>query len=84
MRVTLLVAVVLVSSCAGMPPELGQVLGQMGGMPGTPLGEADIAAGLKEALAVGTERAVERVGVADGFWRNAAINIPLPEQLKKV
>lgn len=75
----------IVAGCAGMPPELGQVLGQMGGMTGTaPLGEADIAAGLKEALAVGTERAVERVGVADGFWRNAAINIPLPEQLKKV
>jgi hypothetical protein len=84
MRITLLTAALL-SGCAGLPPELGQVLGQAGGIPGTPpLGEADIAAGLKEALAVGTERAVHRVGVTDGFWRNAAINIPLPEQLKKV
>lgn len=78
-------AALLLAGCAGLPPELGEVLGQVGGMTGTaPLSETDIAAGLKEALAVGTERAVDRVGAVDGFWRNAAINIPLPEQLRKV
>src|SRR5690348_2571032 len=69
-------AALMLVGCAGLPPELGEVLGQAGGMTGTtPLGEADIAAGLKEALAVGTERAVERVGTVNGYWGNAAINI---------
>jgi len=84
MRITLMVAAALVSGCAGLPPELQGVLEQTGvGMAG-PLTESEIAAGLREALATGTERAVDRIGVTDGFWRNAAINIPLPDQIKKV
>jgi len=80
-KITALWTALLLAGCAGLPPELGDVLGSMGT---APLTEGDIAAGLKEALAVGTERAVDRVGVTDGFWRNATINIPLPEQLRKV
>ncbi|MGH8442673.1 MAG: DUF4197 domain-containing protein [Nevskiaceae bacterium] len=76
-------AALLLAGCAGMPPELAEVLGSAAGS-AQPLGEQEIAQGLKEALAVGTERAVYRVGVVDGFWRNAQINIPLPEQLRKV
>jgi hypothetical protein len=74
-------ATCLLVSCAGLPPELGSVLGSAGV---TPLAESEIAAGLKEALAVGTERAVARVGVRDGFWLNRDVNIPLPESLRKV
>ncbi|MGH8441487.1 MAG: DUF4197 domain-containing protein [Nevskiaceae bacterium] len=74
----------LLGGCAGMPPELAEVLGPAAGTGGAPVGEYEIAQGLKEALAVGTERAVGRIGVVDGFWRNAAINIPLPEQIRKV
>jgi len=79
-------AALLLSSCAGLPPELQGVLGQAGQGMGAagPLTEADIAAGLKEALATGTRRAVDRVGVMDGFWQNAAIKIPLPDQVRKV
>lgn len=86
MKPALVAATLLLSACAGMPPELQGVLEQAGqgmGMAG-PLSESEIAAGLKEALATGTQRAVNRVGVPDGFWRNAAINIPLPDQVKKV
>ena len=82
----LIAAGVLLSSCAGMPPELAGVLEQAGqGMGGAgPLSESDIAAGLKEALATGTRRAVDHVGVLDGFWQNAAIKIPVPDQVRKV
>ncbi len=79
---SIMVAAVLTAGCAGMPPELSGVLGSVGGP--APLAEHEIAAGLKEALAVGTERAVGRVGVRDGFWLNSAVNIPLPESLRKV
>ena len=48
------------------------------------LSEGEIAAGLKEALATGTERSVARIGKADGFWQNAAVRIPLPDSLKKI
>ncbi|MGH8481062.1 MAG: DUF4197 domain-containing protein [Nevskiaceae bacterium] len=71
-------AAALAAGCAGLPPELAGVLGP------TPLAEHEIAAGLKEALAVGTERAVARIGVRDGFWLNRDVNIPLPESLRKV
>lgn len=47
------------------------------------LTESDIAAGLKEALATGTERSIARIGKLDGFWQNAGLRIPLPESLRK-
>lgn len=73
----------LLSGCAGLPPELQSVLGHAGA-PGTGLAESEIAAGLREALTAGTERAVARIGVPDGFWRNRDLQIPLPDSLKKV
>jgi Protein of unknown function (DUF4197) len=43
-----------------------------------------IAAGLKEALQVSTTNAVNLVGKPDGFLKNDAIRIPLPEKLQTV
>ncbi len=40
--------------------------------------------GLKEALSVGTEKAVKTVSLADGYFKNPAIKIPLPEKVEKV
>ncbi|MBZ5504820.1 MAG: DUF4197 domain-containing protein [Acidobacteriia bacterium] len=49
-------------------------------------GPADdrIAAGLKEALTVSTRKAVASTGRVDGFLKNAAIKILLPEKLRSV
>ncbi len=47
-----------------------------------PLG--DIEAGLREALRVGTRNVVKKVGAADGFNKDPAIHIPLPESLQSV
>ena len=44
----------------------------------------EIAAGLKEALKVGTERVVGTVGKENGFNNNSEIHIPLPDTLAKV
>jgi len=46
--------------------------------------KAKIAAGLKEALEIGTENAVKQTGQVDGFYQNPAIKIPLPDQLLKM
>ncbi len=48
------------------------------------LSSDDITAGLKEALQVGTEKAVGLVSQPDGFYQNPAIKIPLPESVQKV
>ena len=43
----------------------------------------EIIAGLKEALEVGTEKAVALVSQADGYYGNPDIKIPLPESVEK-
>lgn len=48
------------------------------------LPKAEIAAGLREALRVGTERVVGQLGVEDGFNADEAVRIPLPKSLKPV
>jgi hypothetical protein len=44
----------------------------------------EIVAGLKEALEVGTEKAVALVSKTDGYYQNPDIKIPLPESVQKV
>ncbi|MFC5740118.1 DUF4197 domain-containing protein [Dyella tabacisoli] len=51
---------------------------------GANLPTSDIAAGLKETLAKGTTSAINSLGRNDGFWKNAAVRIPLPGKLKQV
>lgn len=43
-----------------------------------------VIAGLKEALTVGTRNAVASTGRVDGFFKNAAIKILLPEKLRSI
>ena len=48
-----------------------------------PLSIREIDAGLREALKVGSERVVQRLGLTDGFNGDLTIRIPLPEDLEK-
>lgn len=48
----------------------------------TPLSDDRIAAGLKEALQVGTQNAVKQTGKPDGYLGNPAIKILMPEKLR--
>ncbi len=47
------------------------------------LSNADINAGLKEALTRGADAAVAQLGRKDGFFGNAQLKIPLPPSLQK-
>jgi hypothetical protein len=58
--------------------------GGSGGGMGSSLGTGEIAAGLREALKVGTERVVGQVGATDGYNGDPTIRIPLPGALKDV
>lgn len=51
---------------------------------GTGLSMDEIAAGLKEALRVGSENVVEKLSATNGFNTDDAIHIPLPENLSMV
>jgi hypothetical protein len=55
-----------------------------GGGKGAGLSVADIAQGLKDALAKGAEKTVARLGRADGFLGDSAVHIPLPDTLRQV
>ena len=48
------------------------------------LDEKTVIAGLKEALQVGTRKAVKIVSKTDGYYKNVRITIPLPKELNKV
>jgi hypothetical protein len=48
------------------------------------LSESDIVAGLKEALQIGTGKAVDLVSATGGYYNNPDIKIPLPESVQKV
>lgn len=45
------------------------------------LSDSEILKGLKEALAQGTTRAINTLGRNDGFWQNAAVRIPMPDNI---
>jgi hypothetical protein len=48
------------------------------------LSNDEIISGLKEALSVGTNNASQKLSAADGFFKDAAIKILMPEEAKKV
>ena len=48
------------------------------------LSSAEIAAGLKEALSIGTQNSNAKLSALDGFFGNAAIKILMPEEAQKV
>ncbi|MBF6608651.1 MAG: DUF4197 domain-containing protein [Flavobacterium sp.] len=71
-------AVILAFGCA----ELQQVAQQYPQL-GT-ISNADIAAGLKEALNNGIKKEVTKLTATDGFYKNEAVKILLPAELQKV
>lgn len=76
-KVIMLVLVFSLSSCA----EMQQVMNQLPQTQGFGL---DIAGGLKEALNNGISKQVIKLTATDGFYRNEAVKILLPNELKKV
>lgn len=60
---------------------LGKLI-NTGGKPG--LSNDEIISGLKEALNVGSNNASQKLATVDGFFKDAAIKILMPEEAKKV
>lgn len=72
-------------ACSGIDPA---VLETILGSPTTgaegPLDEATVDRGLREALRLGTRRAIDRTSAFDGFLANELIRIYLPEDLQRM
>jgi len=65
--------------------QLGDLLkGIQKTLGGSSLSEDEIVRGLKEALQVGTDKAVGVVSREDGYYKNPKIRIPLPGSIQKV
>ena len=67
------------------------LLGGFGGQPnsggskaGSSLSEGEIGGGLKEALKIASQHVTGRLGKADGYFKDPAIQIPLPGPLQQV
>ena len=71
----LLAAVVIgITSCAELMQVVSSSMGEQ------PLTNTEIIAGLKQALAVGTDSTVKRVSKTDGYFRDELIRILLPPE----
>lgn len=77
-KILMLLLVFPLSSCV----EMQQVMNQFPQTQG--IGGIDISAGLKEALNNGISKQVTKLTAVDGFYRNEAVKILLPEELRKV
>jgi hypothetical protein len=58
--------------------QLDKILGGLGKSGNQ--SDSKTASGLKEALQIGTDHAVDLTGTTDGFFKNEAIKILLPEK----
>ena len=56
----------------------------IGGSSKSGLSTDEVASGLKEALNVGTNNATKQLSNVDGFFKDAAVKILMPEQVQKV
>jgi hypothetical protein len=74
-----LIGAFLLSGCETTQQILKNIGTETGG-----LSNADIVAGLKEALEVGARNSSGQLSALDGFFKNAAIKILLPEEAQKV
>jgi hypothetical protein len=53
------------------------------GSTGTSLSNADIVAGLKEALTIGVEKSANKLSISDAFFKDGAIKLLMPPEAKK-
>lgn len=73
-----------IASFSALTPAC-EMLNQLPTMPtNMPLTEAEVSSGLKEALKVGIRNAVAQTSAENGYYGNALIKIPFPEEAQRV
>lgn len=64
--------------------EIGRVLGGIATTQSGALSSAEIDAGLREALTVGTNIVANRLGAQDGYYGDPKVRIPLPKTYRDI
>ena len=81
MRIILFcISALLLSSC----DQLGSIIESGPAGTGAPPLKSQIAAGIREALVVGTRETVKQTSQVNGFYQNPKIRIPFPPEAEKV
>jgi hypothetical protein len=93
-RLVLAMGTLVACGAAAQMPKLDDIMKGVGSLPQAPAAgpsagagsgdEKTNAAGIKEALAVGTENAVRSLSQVDGYFGNAAVKILMPSSIQKV
>jgi len=81
-KILLLAVTFSFTSCAQVQQTLNQLPQISSQIPG--VGGVDIASGLKEALNKGITQQVSKLTAVDGFYKNEAVKILMPQELQKV
>ena len=84
MKQTLIISAFLITGFASCETA-NQILNTVGTVyTNGGLTNEDIVAGLRQALTVGTQNGTSRLSAVDGFFKDAAIKILIPDEAKKV
>jgi hypothetical protein len=78
---TILIVAVKAQKSGGL---LNSVKKAVGSNMGSSLSNEDIVSGLKEALTIGAQKSASQLSAMDGFFKDAAVKILLPEQAQRV
>jgi hypothetical protein len=89
-RFLILAGTLAAGAASAQMPKLDDLVKGLGKLPSEPSGrsgaadEKSSAAGIKEALAIGTEKAVTSLSRRDGYFANQAVKILMPSSIQKV
>ena len=79
------ICLIAFTSAMGQGNDLfGNVKKKLGLNSGSSLSSEDIVSGLKQALTLGAEKSADKLSAVNGFFKDAAVKILLPEQAQKV
>lgn len=82
--VTILIGLIVPAESSGLLDNIPKGLGVVSGVKESGLDDGTIVSGLKDALSIGTERAVKNVSQIDGYFGNEMIKILLPKEIQNV
>ncbi len=68
----------------GLLKKAGEIVGNAASGKGSSLSGDEIVAGLKEALSVGSDKSALKLSSVDGFLKDAAVKILMPDEVRKL
>ena len=89
-RLMILAGALAAGAASAQMPKLDDIMKGLAKLPSAPSGgsgaadEKSSAAGIKEALAIGTEKAVASLSRKDGYFANQAVKILMPSSIQRV